>query len=98
MLDLRARLIQAGKADGGDAFDLPMTQEQMGEHLGLTVVHVNRTLRRFREEGVLTIGNGRVHIDDIAALSEYAAPMQDIFERENTNFGGSMPQSSISLY
>src|SRR5260370_34616412 len=31
------------------SFNLPFTQEQIADHLGLTVVHVNRTLRRLRE-------------------------------------------------
>ncbi|MBV8888993.1 MAG: Crp/Fnr family transcriptional regulator [Alphaproteobacteria bacterium] len=95
MLDFRGRLMQAGLADG-DAFLLPITQEQIGEHLGLTIVHVNRTLRRLREEEILTTSRGRAHIHDVQALSAYAAPMQDIFERESRSFGGGLPYASLS--
>ena len=95
MLDFRGRLIQAG-IGSGDQFRLPMTQEQMGEHLGITLVHVNRTLRRLREEGILTVRTGHVLIHDVDALALYAAPMQDIFERESKAFGGGAPQVSAA--
>ena len=63
MLDFRGRLIQAGLANGDD-FQLPMTQEQLGDHLGLTLVHVNRTLKRLRDEGILTMARGHVQIHE----------------------------------
>lgn len=96
MLDFRGRLMQGGLANG-DSFRLPMTQEQIGDHLGLTLVHVNRTLKRLREQGILTISQGRVQIHDLEALADYAAPMQDIFERENKGFGGGAVNGSPSI-
>lgn len=87
MLDFRGRLMQAGLIKG-DSFAMPMTQEQIGDHLGLTLVHVNRTLRRLRDQGILTVSHGLVQIHDVDALALYAAPMQDIFERESKSFGG----------
>ncbi len=95
MLDFRGQLIQAGIGNG-DQFHLPMTQEQLGDHLGLTLVHVNRTLKRLREEGILTVRTGYVQIHDVDALALYAAPMQDIFERESKAFGGGAPQVSAA--
>ena len=94
-LDFRGRLAQAG-IGSGDQFHLPMTQEQVGDHLGLTLVHVNRTLKRLREEGILTVRTGHVQIHDVDALALYAAPMQDIFERESEAFGGGAPQASAA--
>ncbi|NJC35278.1 CRP-like cAMP-binding protein [Sphingomonas jejuensis] len=52
-----------------DQFTLPVTQEQLGDSLGLTSVHVNRVLGRMRNEGLVatrarsvTILNGdRLH-------------------------------------
>ena len=45
-------------------YDLPMTQEQLADAVGLTPVHVNRTLRQLMDEGLidrdkrqLSIGN-----------------------------------------
>lgn len=96
MLDFRGRLMQAGLVNGNQ-FHLPMTQEQLGDHLGLTLVHVNRTLRKLREEGILTVRSGLVLIHDVDALALHAAPMQDIFERESKAFGGGASQPSASL-
>jgi len=87
LLDLRGRLSQAGLATG-DGFQMPMTQQEIADHLGLTLVHVNRVLRRLREAGVVTVQRGSVTVDEIARLSQIAAPMQDIYERETPEFGG----------
>lgn len=35
------------------SYDLPMTQEQLADALGLTSVHVNRTLKRLEAEGAI---------------------------------------------
>src|SRR3954464_3249549 len=37
LLDLRGRLYQAGSTDGA-AFEMPMTQQESADHLGLTIV------------------------------------------------------------
>jgi CRP-like cAMP-binding protein len=37
-----------------ETFDLPMTQEQLGDTLGLTAVHVNRTLKMLEGDGLIT--------------------------------------------
>ena len=41
-------------------YELPMTQEQLADALGLTPVHVNRTLRTLEAEGLIT--RNRRHI------------------------------------
>lgn len=43
----------------GSTFELPLTQRELADALGLSPVHINRTLRRLRAEGVVEIG-GRV--------------------------------------
>src|SRR4051812_45207724 len=87
LLDLRGRLSQAGLANGA-GFQMPMTQQEIDDHLGLTLVHVNRVLRRLREAGIVTVQRGLVVVDELARLSQIAAPMQDIYERETPEFGG----------
>jgi len=86
LLDLRSRLIQAGFVSA-DKFALPITQQQIADHLGLTPIHVNRTFRRLREEGVLTFYRGVLDLHDARALGRYAAPMQDVFERDSAGSG-----------
>ena len=40
--------------------DLPVTQENLGEALGLTAVHVNRTLQLLRRLGLVDLKLGRL--------------------------------------
>ena len=46
----------------------PIPQHHLADHLGLTSVHVNRTLRRLREHGLLTVANRQAHIHDWTGL------------------------------
>ena len=68
LLDLHGRLHHAGLANG-DAFRMPMTQQEIGDHLGLTLVHVNRVLRRLREAGIVTVQRGMVWVEEMEQLS-----------------------------
>lgn len=55
------------------SFALPLTQNQIGDHLGLTMVHVSRTLRRLREERLVLVERQVVTITDLAGLRRVAA-------------------------
>ena len=68
LLDLRGRLSRAG-LEAEEGFRLPMTQQEIADHLGLTLVHVNRVPRRLREAGVVTVNRGAVTIDELTRLS-----------------------------
>ena len=57
LLELRERLTLAGLANG-DTFPLPLTQELLADALGLTSVHVNRTLQSMRREQLVEIRSG----------------------------------------
>src|SRR4051812_37334628 len=87
-LDLCGRLFQTGLASGNGSFRMPLTQQEIADHLGLTVVHVNRVLRRLRESGIVTVQRGVVTVEGATRLSRLAAPLQDIFERATPEFGG----------
>lgn len=69
--ELYARLEMVGLARDGK-FELPLTQPDLAEACGLTGVHVNRTLRGLREQGLLTFKNGRVEILNHRGLSAVA--------------------------
>jgi len=45
-------------------FDLPLTQEQLADVVGLTPVHVNRTLRSLERDGIITRSKRRVSFKD----------------------------------
>lgn len=53
-------------------YELALTQTDLAECLGLTPVHVNRTLKELRERGLVEFRGGRVVIHDRAALERVA--------------------------
>ena len=71
LLEFLVRLQQAGLADER-SYALPMTQELMADSLGLSLPHVNRTLRRLREDGLIALKGARLTCLDVAALSRLA--------------------------
>jgi CRP-like cAMP-binding protein len=56
----------------GDSFDLPITQQELGEMLGITPVHANRTLQELRKNGWLEFAGGLATIKDLDALKSTA--------------------------
>ena len=71
MAELRERLKVIGRADR-NSFEMPLTQEQIGEALGVTAVHANRVIKQLREEGVADLHRGRVTVLDEAKFRELA--------------------------
>ena len=49
---------------------IPLTQEHLGDALGLTAVHVCRTLRKLRQDGILSLNNGMLVVLDLDGLRE----------------------------
>ena len=47
-------------------FNLPLTQEQLRDHLGMTMVHIGRTLRALREAKLVIFNHPVVIILDLA--------------------------------
>ena len=57
---------------------MPLTQEHLADALGLTSVHVNRTLRVMREDGVLAANLGAFSILNPDRLAEEAGFDADV--------------------
>ena len=53
-----------------DSFDLKLTQEEIGDSIGLTSVHVNRMIRQMEQEGLISRSSGRITLVDMARLEE----------------------------
>lgn len=51
-------------------YELPMTQEQLADALGLTSVHVNRTLMSLGHDGLISRTNRSVRIEDWPKLAK----------------------------
>lgn len=71
LMELLMRLQAVGFADSR-SYDLPLTQEILADALGLSIVHVNRTLRQLRRDGLIRLDCRRIIIDDIDRLTEVA--------------------------
>jgi len=89
LIELRGRLALSGTIErDARTFDMPLTQTQVADHLGITPVHVNRTLRIFREAGVVTLRDGQVTIHDLQELARRAYPLLDAYERRTPEYVG----------
>lgn len=49
-------------ATQGETIEFPLTQELMADMLGLSQVHVNRTLQQLRRDGLIELQGGRLSI------------------------------------
>jgi CRP/FNR family transcriptional regulator len=67
----RLLLDAAGQA-GAEAFDLPLTHQEVASRLGTVREVVSRNLARFRAEGLIRVQGRRVQIQDRAGLEREA--------------------------
>ena len=54
------------------AFNLSMSRQDIGNHLGLTIETVSRVLRHLQQDGLLEVNRRRISIHDHSALNEMA--------------------------
>jgi CRP-like cAMP-binding protein len=69
--ELYLRLDVVGRTEG-NRFEFPVTQRELSECLGLTVVHVNRTLQELRRKGLVEFENRHLTIVDRMGLEGIA--------------------------
>lgn len=69
--ELHLRLSNVGRTRD-ETFEFPMTQRELSECLGLTVVHVNRTLQELRRRQIIEAENRHITILDRHALEAIA--------------------------
>ena len=85
LCELHARLDAVGRVDGG-GYLLPLTQEELSDALGLTSVHVNRTLQGLRSDGLIALESHRLTILDMPALQRAGG-----FSPDYLHLGGMRP-------
>lgn len=61
--ELHMRLEIVGRTQG-NSYELPLTQRELAECLGLTVVHANRTIQELRRRGLVEFENRRLTLLD----------------------------------
>jgi len=66
VLELFYRVNMRLPRTGEDAFFMPLTQRHLADALGLSVEHVNRTVRELRQNGLMEIRNREVVLLDVA--------------------------------
>ncbi|MDB5663008.1 MAG: Crp/Fnr family transcriptional regulator [Sphingomonas bacterium] len=71
LCELYERQRSAGLASD-DGFELPLSQEELGDATGLTAVHVNRTLQALRYEGLFEREKRTVRIMDLDSMKAEA--------------------------
>jgi CRP-like cAMP-binding protein len=76
LLELQQRLEVAGLGDR-QRFPLPLTQEILADALGLSIVHVNRTLQQLRRANLIELRSGVAILlqpEALAKLCDYRLP------------------------
>ena len=71
LLELWTRLEQVGLANA-KGFELELTQEQIGDCMGLSTVHVNRSISRLAKENLLRIDKGVVTFPQVSRSASFA--------------------------
>ena len=69
LLELYARAVRAGVASH-DEMELPVSQAVLADALGMTPVHINRTLQELRRSGAILLRRGVLRIKDPIALTK----------------------------
>lgn len=73
LLELGVRLSLVGMGSR-ESYACPLTQYHLADALGLSAIHVNRVLRKLREDGLVTFRDGVVVFDDyrrLVALADF---------------------------
>ena len=71
-LDLYRRHESVGLCTA-QSFAMPLTQDVLGDVLGMSTVHMNRTLQQLRRDGLLTTASGRWKILDMEKIQALAS-------------------------
>ncbi|MGA7809863.1 Crp/Fnr family transcriptional regulator [Bradyrhizobium sp.] len=64
--------LQFSGSSADDSFEFPLTQRELGDTLGLSPVHVNRTLQLLRGQGLIELSHQKLTIRNKSGLYELA--------------------------
>ena len=77
------RLKAVGLTSEGSC-ELPLTQTEIGNTMGLSTVHVNRTMQALRDQGLILIGRRRLVIPDMERLCQHCGFRSNYLHLEGT--------------
>lgn len=79
VLELMDRMRVVGLVED-NSFPMPLTQEALGDSLGLSIVHINRTVQQLKRENLVRIGGAMITLPDperLIAIADYREPRVD---------------------
>ena len=93
--ELFLRLRGVGLTEGA-SFKLPLTQAELGAAMGLSNVHINRSLQELRRTGLIVLKSGRLTIPDFDALQVLSLfnPNYLHLDHEGRHFDANEPRST----
>lgn len=71
LCEVLVRLETVGLTSEG-GYELPLTQTEIGETMGLSTVHMNRVIQSLRADGLITLNRKNVVIPDIPKLKAFS--------------------------
>ena len=71
LCEIWIRLQAIGRAQSA-TYELPITQSDLADAMGLSLVHVNKSLKRLREDGLITFRTNEVRVHDWERLRSVA--------------------------
>lgn len=98
MCEMVVKFHAVGLAEDHRRIEWPMTQNEVGDALGLSLVHVNRTLQELRGENLITLRDGTLVVNDWAALTragQFDARYLHLRTEGADAHGGARSRSSI---
>jgi CRP-like cAMP-binding protein len=70
--EISQRMQSVGQVNPDGSYSIPLTQVELADTMGLTVVHVSRCLQRFRIEGLVCWSRHQLRIVDLEGLRQLA--------------------------
>ena len=70
--ELCIRLRVVNLLENQETFVMPVTQSELADTTGMTTVHVNRSLQRLRQDGLIATRDGKMTILDFDRLADLA--------------------------
>nr|WP_182086547.1 Crp/Fnr family transcriptional regulator [Aureimonas sp. ME7] len=72
LCEIFVRMRSIGLVDAAGACPFPITQADLSDALGISIVHTNRMLQDLRAEGLIVLKGRTLQVDDLPALTRLA--------------------------
>lgn len=79
LIELHDRCIERDTSGQPDRIYFPLSQEEIADYAGITLVHVSRVIKELRDQGMLDNGHRRIRVLDVDAL-RVMAKMETVSE------------------